>query len=164
MPNPRAPTARCGPLAGPSSRGPSETAVSALWRPLPRPSPPEPPQAHRCTRWAQPRAHRSPHAPNYAIRRAGRTALGTVRTPPARQHVDLDVRARCSCHEDLQSTTRYDTGTRQGHAESVRARGCMAVGLCDVRWTYRLGWGARVWCGRALASGECTPAKLPCPN
>ena len=142
--------------SGPKQPGAVRNSRFGLWRPLP--SPREPPQAHRCTRWAQQRAHRSPHAPNYAIPRAGRTALGAVRTPPARQHVDLDVRARCSCHKDLRSTTRY-TGTRQGHAESVRARGSMAVGARDAGWTYRLGWGAWGWCARTVGS-----AHLPCPN
>ena len=156
MPTPRTPTARCGPLAGPSSRVPSETAVSASGGPSQAL-----PSHHKRTaapRWAQQRAHRSPHAPNYGIPRAGRTVPVTVRTPPARQHLDLDVRARCSCHKDLRSTTRY-TGTRQGHAESVRTRGSMAVGLRDAGWTYRLGWGERGWCGRAVGS-----AHLACPN
>ena len=132
MHTPRTPTARCGPLAGPSSRVPAETAVSASGGPSQAL-----PSHHKRTaapRWAQQRAHRSPHAPNYGIPRAGRTAPVTVRTPPARQHLDLDVCARCSGHEDLRSTTRY-TGTRQGHAESVRARGSMPVGARDAGWT-----------------------------
>ena len=153
MPTPRTPTARCGPLAGPSSRVPSETAVSASGGPSQAL-----PSHHKRTdapRWAQQRAHRSPHAPNYINPPARRTTLVAVRTPPARQHVDLDVRARCSCHKDLRSTTRY-MGTRQGHAESVRARGSMAVGLRDAGWTYRLGWLGRAGVVRALC-GECTP-------
>ena len=66
--------------------------------------------------------------------RAGRTALVAVRASPARQHVDLDVRARCSCQKDLRSTTR-NQGTRQGHVESKRARGIMPVGVRDAGWT-----------------------------
>ena len=156
MPTPRTPTARCGPLAGPSSRGPSETAVAASGDPS----------------QALPSHHKRTDAPDG--RSSGRTARPTLQTtpcrgrggrpwsrcgtPPARQHLDLEVRARCSCHKDLRSTTRY-TGTRQGHAESVRARGSMPVGLRDAGWTYRLGWGERGWCGRAVGS-----AHLACPN
>ena len=143
--------------SGPKQPGAVRNRRCGLWRPLP--SPPEPPQAHRCT--AMGAAAGAPLAPRSKLRHSAggaETALGTVRTPPARQHLDLDVRARCSCHEDLRSTTRY-TGTRQGHAESVRARGSMPVGLRDAGWTYRLGWGERGWCGRAVGS-----AHLACPN
>ena len=146
--------------SGPKQPGAVRNRRFDLWRPLPSYSQALPSHHKRTAapRWAQQRAHRSPHASNYAIPRAGRTALGAVRTPPARQHVDLDVRARCSCHEDLRSTTRY-MGTTQGHAESVRARGSMPVGLRDAGWTYRLGWGERGWCGHAVVS-----AHLPCLN